>query len=25
MGSQERLDARYRKWRSMGDVGIAEG
>jgi len=24
-GSQTRLDARYRKWRAMGDVGIAEG
>ena len=25
MGSQQRLDARYQKWRAMGDVGIAEG
>ena len=25
MGSQRRLDARYRKWRAMGDVGMAEG
>jgi acetyl-CoA carboxylase carboxyl transferase subunit alpha len=25
MGSQARLDARYRKWRSMGDVGMTEG
>src|SRR5215510_293931 len=24
MGSQQRLDARYRKWRAMGDVGMAE-
>ena len=24
-GSKARLDARYRKWRAMGDVGIAEG
>ena len=24
-GSQARLDARYRKWRSMGDVGMVEG
>ncbi|HZI78103.1 MAG TPA: acetyl-CoA carboxylase carboxyltransferase subunit alpha, partial [Vicinamibacterales bacterium] len=24
MGSQHRLDARYRKWRAMGDVGMAE-
>jgi len=25
MGSQARLDARYRKWRAMGDVGMTEG
>lgn len=25
MGSAERLEARYRKWRAMGSVGIAEG
>ena len=24
MESQERLDARYRKWRAMGNIGIAE-
>src|SRR6187399_475501 len=24
MGSQARLDARYRKWRAMGDVGMTE-
>jgi acetyl-CoA carboxylase carboxyl transferase subunit alpha len=24
MGSQQRLDARYQKWRAMGDVGMAE-
>jgi acetyl-CoA carboxylase carboxyl transferase subunit alpha len=25
MGSQERLDARYVKWRAMGNVGLVEG
>jgi len=25
IGSESRLDARYRKWRAMGDVGMAEG
>jgi acetyl-CoA carboxylase carboxyl transferase subunit alpha len=25
MDSQTRLDARYRKWRAMGNVGLAEG
>jgi acetyl-CoA carboxylase carboxyl transferase subunit alpha len=24
MGSQQRLDARYQKWRAMGDVGLSE-
>src|SRR5687767_8741341 len=24
MGSKQRLDARYQKWRAMGDVGMAE-
>jgi acetyl-CoA carboxylase carboxyl transferase subunit alpha len=24
MSSEARLDARYRKWRAMGNVGIAE-
>ena len=25
LGSEARLDARYRKWRAMGNVGLAEG
>jgi len=25
MGAEARLDARYRKWRAMGNVGLAEG
>ena len=24
MGADTRLDARYRKWRAMGNVGLAE-
>ena len=25
LGAEARLDARYRKWRAMGNVGLAEG